>query len=197
MLINLRNALMTGKRLPYDAEVEYIRGTGTQYINTGIYQNPNTEYKVTVMPEASTNLTVGNFNGGGAYGFRLSFHAGGVFQDWYSSRISISAQSFNQIYTATVKRGSLRVQGPSIDQTATGTQSETTSSAPIYLLSAPNPPGAIGAAKLYSFQVWQNGTLVFDGIPVRKGTVGYLYDRVSGKLFGNAGTGAFLYGNDV
>jgi hypothetical protein len=32
---------------------------------------------------------------------------------------------------------------------------------------------------------------------VRKGTVGYLYDRVSGKLFGNAGTGDFVLGPDV
>ena len=36
-----------------------------------------------------------------------------------------------------------------------------------------------------------------DFIPVRKGTVGYLYDRVSGKLFGNAGTGDFVLGPDV
>ena len=36
MLINLRNALMTGKRLPYDAEVEYLESTGTQYINSGL-----------------------------------------------------------------------------------------------------------------------------------------------------------------
>ena len=33
-------------------------------------------------------------------------------------------------------------------------------------------------------------------IPVRKGTVGYLYDRVSGKLFYNAGTGDFVLGPD-
>ena len=35
-------------------------------------------------------------------------------------------------------------------------------------------------------------------IPVRKGTVGYLYDKVSGQLFGNANsTGAFTLGPDV
>lgn len=34
MLINLRNALMAGKRLPYARRVEYIRSSGSQYINT-------------------------------------------------------------------------------------------------------------------------------------------------------------------
>lgn len=50
--------------------------------------------------------------------------------------------------------------------------------------------------KVYSFKIWQNGTLVRDYIPVRKGTVGYLYDRVTHKLFGNAGTGDFVIGPD-
>ena len=39
--------------------------------------------------------------------------------------------------------------------------------------------------------------LVRDFIPVRKGTVGYLYDRVTGALFGNAGTGDFVIGPDI
>ena len=36
-----------------------------------------------------------------------------------------------------------------------------------------------------------------DIIPVRCGTVGYMYDRVSGHLFANAGTGDFIVGADV
>ena len=39
--------------------------------------------------------------------------------------------------------------------------------------------------------------LELDLIPVRIGTVGYMYDRVSGQLFGNAGTGNFILGPDV
>jgi hypothetical protein len=36
-----------------------------------------------------------------------------------------------------------------------------------------------------------------DLLPVRCGTVGYMYDRVSGTLFGNDGTGGFVVGADV
>ena len=42
-----------------------------------------------------------------------------------------------------------------------------------------------------------NDILVRDLIPVRVGNVGYMYDKVSGQLFGNSGTGNFILGPDV
>lgn len=49
---------------------------------------------------------------------------------------------------------------------------------------------------VYMTYIYQSGVIVRDYIPVRDGTVGYLYDRVSGRFFGNAGTGAFIIGPD-
>ena len=46
-------------------------------------------------------------------------------------------------------------------------------------------------------QLSRNGVLLRDFIPVRVGQVGYMYDRVSGELFGNDGTGDFILGPDV
>ena len=34
-------------------------------------------------------------------------------------------------------------------------------------------------------------------IPVRKNGLGYMYDKVSGTMFGNSGTGDFILGNDI
>lgn len=51
--------------------------------------------------------------------------------------------------------------------------------------------------RLYYFRVKINGEIAYDYIPVRSGTTGYLYDRVSKTLLGNAGTGDFILGNDV
>jgi hypothetical protein len=51
---------------------------------------------------------------------------------------------------------------------------------------------------IYYFKIWdESGKLVFDAIPVRVGDVGYMYDKVSGQLFGNAGKGAFVLGSDI
>lgn len=38
-------------------------------------------------------------------------------------------------------------------------------------------------------KVYEAGNLVLDMIPVRKGNIGYMYDRVSRRLFANNGTG--------
>ena len=50
--------------------------------------------------------------------------------------------------------------------------------------------------RLYSLQWKRSGDLLFDLVPVRDNGVGYLYDKVSGELFGNDGSGSFTYGND-
>ena len=62
------------------------------------------------------------------------------------------------------------------------------------LPSTTNPSDSV---KLEWIKFYDSGILVRDFIPVRVGTVGYMYDRVSGQLFGNAGTGDFVLGPDV
>ena len=55
--------------------------------------------------------------------------------------------------------------------------------------------------RIYSCKIYQNGIIVSDFIPVRfinkRGeTEGAMFDRVSGQLYRNAGTGAFIIGPD-
>lgn len=57
---------------------------------------------------------------------------------------------------------------------------------------------ALGTAwRLYWYECRVNGVLVSNIIPVRKGQVGYLYDRVSGELIENTGTGSITLGADI
>ena len=51
--------------------------------------------------------------------------------------------------------------------------------------------------KIYNVKISQGDEIVMDLIPVRVGTTGYMYDTVSGELFGNAGTGEFILGSDI
>ena len=57
--------------------------------------------------------------------------------------------------------------------------------------------GKLAGVRFYTAKFYDGSTLVRDFIAVRKDGVGYLYDQVSGQLFGNAGSGSFTYGNDV
>ena len=40
-------------------------------------------------------------------------------------------------------------------------------------------------------------TVLYNLVSVRKDGVGYMYDTISGELFGNDGTGSFTLGSDV
>lgn len=51
--------------------------------------------------------------------------------------------------------------------------------------------------RIFYFRLDKAGKKVFDLVPVRKGDEGLMYDRVSGKLFGNSGTGKFILGPDI
>lgn len=52
-------------------------------------------------------------------------------------------------------------------------------------------------ARLYGAKIWDNNILVRDFIPVHVGSIGYMYDKVSGRLFSNQGTGNFILGQDI
>lgn len=51
--------------------------------------------------------------------------------------------------------------------------------------------------RYYYFKMWDDGVLKLDLIPVRVGNVGYMYDRVTGNLYGNSGSGNFIIGPDL
>ena len=209
-LINLRNALMTGNRLPYDAEVEFLESTGTQWINTGVPGVDGYTFKADFMYTSlysSYNYIAGS-NGGSTnriYFTRLD-RTSGLFRMTYNnsaggSYYGVAVGERYKLETV-ARRGfqSVKVDGVEVYGNNIATTVNTGINFFIFAASSVGGSGTTGecAAKLYSAQFYDsNGTLVRDYIPVRKGTVGYLYDRVSGTLFGNAGTGAFTYGNDL
>lgn len=202
MLINLRNALMSGKRLPYDAEVEHLESTGTQWIDTGILGSNALAFHLTAKAQVSnSNFFCGCVGSNGASEMqRLIGAASGGVTYYVLQRGEFSIYGRNRI----VADGNWHTY--KLSSTEAAIDSDTKSSGTIsdcnrtfLLFAVVSIAGVVSCGKccISACKIWDNGTLVRDYIPVRKGTVGYLYDRVSGKLFGNAGSGAFLYGNDV
>lgn len=200
MLINLRNALMSGKRLPYDAEVEYLESTGTQWIDTGVAFSQFYTFKLCarLIPSVSERdlfgaylMTETNKMVCGCYArFIFGYNPPGARID--SATLGTSELDVDIVYAFSSAGRTLTVNGTTYS--ATGAY---TNGLNVTLFCA--NPGYNGSFKCYSFKIYDTDgtTLVRDFIPVRKGTVGYLYDRVSGKLFGNAGTGNFVLGQDV
>ena len=190
---------------PYDAEVEYLQSSGTQYIDTGIYGNKDVDYEVTAQIVGTQNFQniLGDRYSSSSKRYTLMIDAKSTSYSAY-----FNCGNENQIYASasyrssnyvTYKKTGLDVYigaskiGTFFSQTFTtqntiilfGARNNGTLSSPFY--------GKILSAKFYN-----EGVLARDYIPVRDNNVGYLYDKVSGQLFGNAsGSGAFTYGNDV
>ena len=203
--------------LPYDAEVEYIEGTGDQFLDTG-YKTCESSHMVfdamyngyATSGYSSTMLFGSQTSVGGAAATALavwlnsngqmSFNDIGFDSGWVSSPTIASGSR----HVFAIENRTLFLDGTSIRSSgATGAYRSTVS---VCLLRANTPTGYQSGSnrrmkgRIYSFSASESGILAFDGIPVRVGSgssaVGYLFDRVSGELFGNAGTGAFTIGPD-
>lgn len=195
----MRRRMMMNKALPYDAEIEYLESTGTQWIDTGIVPTINTEARVKWSP-VRTNL-------GGFFGARdnytsgrfccTTFAGGSQFTfamtqgNWPTQMVSLTLQA---IYDCTAKNGSYSVNGEVYTTPALSTFNSEKSF--LFFKQDSNERTYYAEMRLYAAHIIENGHKVIDLIPVRVGTTGYMYDKVSGQLFGNAGTGQFILGQD-
>lgn len=190
---------MIGKGLPYDAEIEYLQCTGTQRIDTDIRLVSGTTlvecvFNVLVPAKISRSqaIAISMPNAG----LQVYVPPTTTITFYVNQGIGLKASPYVKYLietqtTATSRK--IRINGGSW-----ATQQfnrSITDNSPIYLLN--NDAFSMGiSCNIYDFQIKLNGIIVRDFIPVRKGQTGYLYDKVSGELFGNAGTGSFIVGPD-
>ena len=191
-----------GGTLPYDAEIDYLECTGTQYIDTGITLVSGTT-EVKLVFEAAITAFVSGSNS-----FMISHStpdAGVQVYTTTSNRVanqgalvSASANTF-YTFTTTTTASQRTIQS---NYGSPVTQSFSRSITDNSILHIMGFPGFVASernskAKYKFFRVYVNSKIVRFFIPVRLGQVGYMYDKISGQLFGNAGTGNFILGADI
>lgn len=192
--------------LPYDSEVEYLASDSNAYINSGI--NGNNYY----LRFTGHFMYTTHVNYGAIYGNYVSDNHNGtrlILSNASNKLISNlntkCTTTGNTIVTCTINvKHSFLANWSTvvIDSATTTVQNKTGGTANngnvcIFNRSMTNVISRNIGLKIYDFQIYDNGVLVRDYIPVRVGTIGYMYDKVSGELFGNAGTDSFTLGPDV
>ena len=206
MMLGARTAAWSRKALPYDAEVEYLGSTGTQWIDTRVNADSNLSVEIT-MANAGTPFE--NVNPIGAIlvtpicRHHLNFNQvgeGRVINYYfgngdYSRVLSNYNPTDGEIFTFKVDAINKTFTVASFLDTFPNDTFDTGLSYWLFGRNGTTPP-YLSSLRIYSAKLWDGNSLVRDLIPVRVGDVGYLYDRVSGELFGNSGTGAFLIGLD-
>lgn len=189
------------KRLPYDAEVEWIGSDGTQYIDTGVAAGSDIGCDMW-MSTPATGQTFGVLRRiSSTYDrYHIGVYAGTT--DFYLGRGTVVAVQAPSVLGPTLRR--FRVdevnRTASIDSTTaswSGVAAFSTALNIFFPLRNDNGASVTSySCRFGACRISRAGVLVRDFIPVRVGSVGYLYDRVSGELYRNQGTGAFAVGPD-
>lgn len=197
--------------LPYDAEVEYLQSDGNQYFDTGITADYTieSEIKIEILRQVSSqgvlsarNDTAPTTTSMTARGLAIWVNGRNVaLNDYnYDSGWQSNKLTYNQASVIAIRQRKLYVDNTLI---VSSTNADEWSFNVTYGLLRGhalnnNWDSRVGNhSKLYYCKIWKGGSLVFDGIPVRLGQTGYLYERISGNLLSRLGTGSFVLGPDV
>ena len=199
------------EKLPYDAEVEYLESTGTQYIDTGIYGTQNT-----IANLRGCNLEFDSYSWGFGsrvgWGNRMFALYNGSDQGFryvfgWGSSSSSTSPAISQVSSRTGNMADFVIaQQCSVDGQVLPEWSSSSFQTPETLrIFGAYTNGAMNYGKWRFSDVKitvQGGTLVRDFIPVRFTNElgiaeGAMYDKVSKKLFRNQGTGSFKCGRDI
>ena len=201
-----RRLMMAINTKPYDAEVEYLQSDGHAYVD--LLKTLDSDKDVVeidfmlVASGTSARFIFGDRASASSKNYTaLVSSSNSIIIDindgsYSTYRVNASTSGVNRRCFIHMEKSNkyIKYDGVEVVSSTTSSQSFTTNGS-AYLFGA----GSNSRPKimLYAFRWVREGTLLFNLIPVRKDGVGYLYDKVSKTLFGNANdTGAFIIGND-
>lgn len=188
--------------LPYDNKLLYLESSGTNFIDTAFYPTQNSRCVVQgQIMNGSYPDCVGTLSGSSK-----RFQVVAIYQGYFHMGVGNGWKNIksvdNDIHTFDVSgNGIIKLDDATYNMSTDGNayNTESTFRCPYsLLLFATNNNGIrySNQFRLYSCQIYENNTLLFDLIPVKKDGVGYLYNKVTKQLLGNNGTGNFILGPD-
>ena len=179
--------------------LEYIESTGTQYIDTGFVPNNNTRLTMDVQLTSVPSGNIALFGASTATDSQFNvYYTGGAFVSDFgssSSHLSFSISPVTTRLDIDHNKNVLTINGTTKNHTNT-----TFSSQYNLALLANNGANTViwhVSARLYSCQIWDNGTMVRDYIPaLRSDGIAGLYDAVNDTFYASSGSGNFLSGGE-
>lgn len=178
-------------------QLEYIQSSGTQYINSKFKANQDTRVVID-FEYISGDVVFGAYDAAGANGFGLQ----AASNKWYtyygtSNAYSSTAVVANIRLVADVNKNVSTLNG-AVLRTATANTFSGANPLIIFGIYNASAPGFLTALKIYSCQIYDNGTLIRDFIPCKNasGVVG-MWDDVNSVFYQNAGSGTFTSGPEI
>lgn len=217
MLANLK------KPRPYYCEVEYLETTGQQtnatdttnasWIDTGIVPDNTTQMEcrvafTTLVSGTNTEALFGSTGAStGNYRFAFGYASISPYTNFYfglgGQNLTTSLTRDTNVHTFKIDavNKTWAIDDTSGSFTSSGSLSSTSS---IFLFARHNPAygdnkaNKPANARTHYCKIWQGGSLVRDMIPVLDWNyTPCMYDKITGQLFYNAGTGDFVAGREI
>lgn len=190
--------------MPYDAEIEYLGGNSGVYIPTEIKltNNHKVELKLAIRNVISNQAVFGYGISNTNSRFLLMTAPSSNLRAYWQGSTRSQVYAANTIYEVIWHKNNVVFKDEQGNTLSSGdlTDLAFTTTYPISIFATRTSETASGysaSCNIYYFKIYnENDELILDLIPVRKGQVGYMFDRVSGQLFGNAGTSSFTLGPD-
>ena len=177
----------------YDAKIEYLQSSGTQYIDTGIIpqSNPKLDFCIAFASTVDAHHVGNDKTKVGTIIFGRDTTR--FYYRYYSTSLYYINETpqVNKFYHV-ILDNKLTIDGVVRHTNNTTFSSNSNNSIKIFASDTSK-----GTSKIKYFKIYDGGELVRDFIPVKKNNMGYMYDKVSGQLFGNAGTGSFTLGSEL
>lgn len=188
----------TKQTLPYYCEVEYLEGSGTQWIDMGLIipQNAKAEFKFKLTSTNDKQAVFGSTSGNNGFFFGTAAN-GQVYCNNTGLVITpVITLSVNTDYTVSQDREKVFINGSEYTTNAGGTNNF---SAALFARKVSDIAAErYITGRIYYFRLYNNNNLICDFIPALDWDMTpCMYDRVSGQLFYNRGTGSFTYGRQI
>lgn len=186
---------VAGPEFWYD-ELEYIESSGTQYADTGFIPNQDSRVDITAMRLDSSTSSFIPYGAAESYqsnafecydsGSQLEFNYDGQYNT------TIGSSTVGEIVTLSHDKNKISVNGELLH---TFTYTSFTAPYTLILFGIHRAVSAYGKARIYSCQIYDNGTLIRDFIPAKlpDGSIG-LIDKLTEEFYPNMGTGVFTAG---
>ena len=178
-------------------EVEYLKSSGTQAIDTGYIQNNNTEYSI----DFSSTQTKWQWPMGvldeDTFGLQWNEGNNQLIAHFGNGIAKTNACVSNVRYKLEYKNGALYIDGTKIDNFAMTQVSETSS---VFLFAINNGESSnYSTTTIYRFTISEQGKILHDFVPSyrKEDSVAGFFDLKTGNFHTNIGTGTFIVGGDV
>lgn len=181
---------------PYAYEVEYIEATGSQYIDTGYNCSNGDDYSYVMQGDFRGNSD--GWSGANAY-MQLNFKGNTVYSGSGDKATLTGDDTIRCDYNNTNEY--LNVNGQDISSRSWKSYAGNNIKIGIFKLGSTDGNWLTTSnisGKLKAYQLYKDGELVRDYIPVVDNNgVACLYDKVSGQMAYNSGSGELLTGEKI